>query len=191
MLARDAFHDSSCVAPRAGRLRRPGARVSLSRLLASAGEQPTVFLPRVESHRAGSVLGLVSALVGLVAQRGDFPGHEALAWVALGGVLAGMLLHWRWKKADAGWQVDFAARRVWPLGLRGEDLTIAGPGWSIQVAPGERRTAIAIDLRHEDRGRVARLLDVPARGKSELTLVDQLADCLARRLDIPRSGLRL
>lgn len=165
--------------------------MNLGTWLAQAGSDPTVFLPRVESHPAGAVVGLLSAVSGVLAYRLDFGGRDLLGWAALAGVLAGMLLHWRWKRADAGWRVDFTARSVQPVGLRGSAEGIAGEGWSIQVAPGERRAGVAIDLRHEDRGRVARLLDVPARSKAELRQVDQLADRLAQRLAVPRSGLRL
>ncbi len=165
--------------------------MNLGTWLAQAGSDPEVFLPRVESHPAGTVVGLVSAALGALAYRLEFGGRDLLGWAALAGVLAGMVLHWRWKRAAAGWRVDFTGRRVEPVGLRGAAEGIAGEGWSIQVAPGERRAGVAIDLRHEDRGRVARLLDVPARSKSQLALVDQLADRLAQRLAVPRSGLRL
>ncbi len=165
--------------------------MNLATWLAQAGTEPMVFLPRVESHAAGGMLGLVSAVGGVLAYEFEFAGRELLGWAALAGLLVGMLLHWRWKKAEAGWRVDFAGRRVEPVGLRGDVECIAGSGWSIQVAPGERRAGVAIDLRHVDRGRVARLLDVPARSKSQLAQVDELADRLAQRLAVPRSGLRL
>jgi hypothetical protein len=70
-------------------------------------------------------------------------------------------------------------------------VALEGAGWSIQVAPGERRAHVAIDLRHADRGRVARLLDVPARRTAQLEALDRLAATLSRRLDIERSGPRL
>ncbi len=166
--------------------------MNLGTWLAQAGSDPVLFLPRLESHPAGAVVGLLSALLGALAYRlDDFNGRDLLGWLALAGVLAGMLLHARFKRADTGWRVDFAARSVEPVGLRGGPEAIVGTGWSIQVAPGERRAGVAIDLRHADRGRVARLLDVPARSQRALRQVDQLADRLAERLAVPRSGLRL
>ncbi len=165
--------------------------MSLISLLQQASRDPVLFLPRAEAHEAGGVIGLVSFAVGVVAAPGSFPGHEGVAWVALGGVLVGMVLHWRWKKTNAGWRVDFGRRVVEPVGLRGQPQPIEGEGWSIQVAPGDKRTCVAIDLRHANRGRVARLLDVPARGKSDTFNLDQLADRLALRLQIPRTGQRL
>ena len=165
--------------------------MSLVSLLQQASRDPVLFLPRVESHEAGGVLGLICFAVGVVAAQANFPGHEGVAWAALIGVFVGMLLHWRWKKAHAGWRVDFNRRVVEPVGLRGRAQPIAGEGWSIQVAPGDKRTCVAIDLRHIERGRVARLIDVPARGKSDTFNVDQLADRLALRLQIPRTGQRL
>jgi hypothetical protein len=165
--------------------------MSLISLLQQASRDQVLFLPRVEAHEAGGVIGLLSFAVGVAAAQGSFPGHELVAWAALAGVLAGMVLHWRWKKAHAGWRIDFGRRMVEPVGLRGRPEPIEGEGWSIQVAPGDKRTCVAIDLRHVERGRVARLLDMPARGKSDTFNLDQLADRLALRLQIPRTGQRL
>lgn len=165
--------------------------MSLVSLLQQASRDPVLFLPRVESHEAGGVIGLVCFAVGVVAAQWAFPGHEMVAWVALCGVFLGMVLHWRWKKANAGWRVDFTRRLVEPVGLRGRAQPIAGEGWSIQVVPGDKRACVAIDLRHVERGRVVRLIDVPARGKSDTFNLDQLADRLALRLQIPRTGQRL
>ena len=165
--------------------------MSLVSLLQQASRDQVLFLPRVESHEAGGIIGLLCFAVGVVAAQWAFPGHEAVAWAALVGVFLGMVLHWRWKKANAGWRVDFNRRLVEPVGLRGRVQPIAGDGWSIQVAPGDKRTCVAIDLRHADRGRVVRLVDMPARGKSDTFNLDQLADRLALRLQIPRTGQRL
>lgn len=165
--------------------------MSLVSLLQQASREPVLFLPRVQSHEAGGVIGLLSFVLGVVAAQGTFPGHEVMAWLALGGVFLGMLLHWRWKKTHAGWRVDFNRRVVEPVGLRGRVQPITGEGWSIQVAPGDKRTCVAIDLRHAERGRVARLIDMPARGKADTFNLDQLADRLALRLQIPRTGQRL
>jgi len=165
--------------------------MSLARWVIQASREPVIFLPRVEPHPAGSILGGLGFALGVAATQWSFAGQQILAWVSLAMVLVGMVLHWRWKKANAGWRVRFADRRLEPVGLRGEPIVLSGEGWSIQVGPGDRRANIAIDLRHEHRGRQARLLDKPARGKSDTTNLDQLADRLAQRLEIPRTGLRL
>jgi hypothetical protein len=158
--------------------------VSLGPLLAQAADAPVLFIPRIESHWLGMAIGFVSTAAGLVLSQTDFAGREAWSWVALGGLLIGMLLHWRWKLADRGWRVDFARRRVEPVGLLGDAAQIDGGGWSIQVAPSDRRT----DLRHEERGRVARLLDTFASRQADQARLSELADTIARRLNIARTG---
>ena len=165
--------------------------MSLVQLVQKASREPVLFLPSVESHEAGGVIGLLSFAVGVVAAQASFAGHALVAWVAMAGVVLGLVLHWRWKKAHAGWRVDFNRRVVEPVGLRGRVQPIAGEGWSIQVVPSDNRSTVAIDLRHVSRGRVVRLVDVPARGKSDTFNLNQLADRLALRLEIPRTGQRL
>jgi hypothetical protein len=162
--------------------------VTLGQLQAAAAREPVLWLPRAQAHWAGLALGLASAALGFGLSQVDLPGRTLLAWLCLAGVMAGMVLQWRWKKTDTGWRVDFGRRRIEPVGLRGEALAIAGAGWSIQTSPGDRRTHVAIDLRHADAGRVARLLDVPAPRKAELARVSALADTIARRLDVARTG---
>jgi hypothetical protein len=163
----------------------------LARLVDDAGRVPVLWLPRPEAHPAGMLLGLGGFFGGIAAVRWTFPGHEVVAWACLVAVFAGMVLHWRLQRATSGWRVDFDARRVEPVGLRGEAQGIEGAGWSVQVAPGDRRAHVAIDLRHADRGRVARLFDVPVRGKAAAAQLDALAATIARRLRIERSGLTL
>ena len=163
--------------------------------IAAAERDATVFIAQTQPHPLGMIVGFASAAVGFaLVQWGELwavPQREALGWLALGGILVGMLLHWKWKRPGAGWRIDFAARRVEPVGQRGEVEAIAGDGWSIQTAPGERKAGIAIDLRHVDRGRVARLVDVPARRRAEMVEVSRLADTLARRLAVERTGPKL
>ena len=162
--------------------------MKLSSLRTLAVHEPVLWLPRVEAHWAGVALGLGSAVLGFGVTLIDVPGRTAVAWGCLAGMMVAMLMQWRWKKADTGWRVDFGQRRVEPVGVRGEALAIAGDGWSIQTSPGDRRTSVAIDLRHTDVGRVARLLDVAAPRKAELAHLSALADTIAQRLNIARSG---
>lgn len=159
--------------------------------IAAAERDPVVVLPRLQPHAAGMVLGFASAALGVALVQWELPAREALGWLALAGLLAGMLLHWKWKSAHSGWRVDFGARRVEPVGAGGAAEQIEGAGWSIQTAPSERKANIAIDLRHVERGRVARLVDTPARRRSEMAAVSRLADTLARRLGVERTGPRL
>jgi hypothetical protein len=158
---------------------------------AAAERDAVLWLPRVEPHPAGMLLGFASAGVGFVLSQTELPGREPGAWLCLAGLMVGMLLHWRWKRTDTGWRVDFERRRVEPVGVRGEAEALAGIGWAIQASPGERRAHVAIDLRHEDRGRVARLLDMPARRKAEMASLSALADTIARRLNVARTGPQL
>ena len=163
----------------------------LVRLVDEAARAPVLWLPRPESHPAGMLLGIAGVVGGMLAARWQFPGHDLVAWACLVVVFTGMLLHWRLKRSTSGWRVDFEARRVEPVGLRGEAQSLHGAGWSVQVAPGDRRSHVAIDLRHIDRGRVARLLDLPVRGRAATTQLDELAATIARRLRVERSGLTL
>lgn len=162
--------------------------MSLGPLLAQAADAPVLFIPRIESHWLGMAIGFASTAAGLGLSQVEFAGREAWSWVALGGLLIGMLVHWRWKKANRGWRVDFVHRRVEPVGLLGDAAQIDGGAWSIQVAPSERRTKVAIDLRHQERGRVARLLDTSASRQADQARLSELADTIARRLNIARTG---
>jgi hypothetical protein len=167
------------------------AAPSTASWLREGAESPVLRLPRWRPHLFGGALALVSVAIGVLAQRDGFAASQALGWLALAGVGAGMLLHTVWRQADGGWRVDFERRCVEPLDPSPEGVEavqIAGAGWSIQVTPGERRGQLAIDLRHEDRGRVARLVDRPARGLAEVQRLSDLADLLARRLQVARSG---
>ena len=162
----------------------------LPRLVSEAGRQPRVELTRPEPHPAGALLGLGGMLAGVLAYRGEGPWRETLAAAGLGAVLVGLVLHALWRRPGTGWRVDFEARRVEPLGTAGEAAVLEGEGWSIAVAPGERRSHVAIDLRHADRGRVARLIDHPAYGRRPVQQISALADVLAERLGVERTGPR-
>lgn len=161
------------------------------RLLEQAQGDEMLLLPRVEAHWPGMAIGLVSVAAGVALFKVGAPGANTWGWVAMAGMIVGMLLHWRWKKLDTGWQVHFAQRRVAPVGVRGQPALIEGGGWAIHTAPGDRRASIAIDLRHPDLGRVARLFESPARRGADQRCLSQLADTLARRLGVDRAGPQL
>lgn len=163
---------------------------SLEQLVRQARDEPRVFLPRVEPHPAGTWIGLGSVALGAWAHGRDVP--ALVGWIALAGVLVGMWLYARLKRASTGWQVDIASRSVVPRGVPGQAVVLDDGEWSLACAPGERRSAVAIDLRHADRGRVARLYDSGPRLRgADMTRLNELADVLAERLRIVRSGPRL
>jgi hypothetical protein len=161
----------------------------LRRLNDAARSAPSLWLPKAEPHPAGTWVGIASGGLLAVAGLREWPW---LGWLALGGAMAGMLLHWRLLRRSNGWQLDFAARTAVRRPVGDDAVHIDGPGWAIAVAPGDRRSTIAIDLRHAEVGRVARLYDTPGRaGVRVQRLLSELADTLAARLAIERSGPRL
>lgn len=163
---------------------------SLEDLVRRARSEPQLFLPRVVPHPAGTWIGLGAVALGAWVHERDV--SPVVQWVALGGLLVGMGLYAWLKRADAGWQVDFVSRSIAPRGLPGEAVVLDDSGWSLACAPGDRRSAVAVDLRHVDRGRVARLYDSGPRLRgTDMTRLNELADVLAERLGIGRSGPRL
>ncbi|MCU0929586.1 MAG: hypothetical protein MUE62_10585 [Burkholderiaceae bacterium] len=163
---------------------------SLQQLVRQARDETQVFLPHVVPHPAGTWIGLGAVGLGAWAHERDV--SPVVQWVALGGLLVGMWLYARLKRSDAGWLVDFASRSIAPRGLPGGPVSLDDSGWSLACAPGERRSSVAIDLRHADRGRVARLYDSGPRLRgARMTALNELADVLAERLRIGRSGPRL
>ena len=166
------------------------ADLSLPRLLDAARGEAVLLLARAEAHPAGGLLGLAGAALGVATYRSDWAARDALTWVAMALTLGGLVLHGFWRRPGAGWRIHFAARRVEPEGLRGEAVALEGDGWSIVTSPGDRRSHVAIDLRHRDRGRVARLFDRPAYGSRAVGQISALADVLAERLGVERVGPR-
>jgi hypothetical protein len=160
-------------------------------LLHQAQAAPVLLLAKPEPHWSGGALGLGGAAFGVVVANSDWSQKATLAWAALAAIVLGMLLHWRWRRVESGWRVDFAERRVEPVQQAGTAERLDGEGWEILTAPGDRRHHIAIDLRHRDRGRVARLYDIPARRQAQVKAISELADKLAERLGVARTGPRL
>jgi hypothetical protein len=167
----------------------------LARLAAEAGSADPLVLPREEAHPAGMLLGAAGFGLGLLAAQVSFAGRETLGWVALAMLCVAMWLHARLRRVAGGWRVDFAARRVEPLGpaspSRDAPVALDGAGWSIQVAPGERRAPGG----HVEQPRDAAAVGMPQVDghvrTAQLEALDRLAATLSRRLDIERSGPRL
>lgn len=163
----------------------------LGTLLDDAENAPQLWLPRVDPHPAGPLLGLGGFGLGVWAVGRDVPVSQGVAWVALGAILLGMLLNGGVKRLRRGWRIDFAARRVEPVLEPGRPVDLDGMPFSIAVAPGEKRRSMAVDLRHDDLGRVVRLFDSDGWRDVDARQMDTLADLIARRLALPRTGPRL
>jgi hypothetical protein len=149
----------------------------------------SVELRPEEPHGAGMAAGLASVGLGLwAAQAGDAAARWG--WVALAGVVVSAALYTRWTVKGPGWRVDFRARRIEPVGQPGEPVQVEGRGWSVGVGPADRFAHLAIDLRHEDRGRVARLLEAASLRRVQRRQISAIADALAQRLKAARSGAR-
>ena len=167
------------------------AVTSLRQLRSAAETAPSLLLLQQEAHPAGVTLGLVSVALGIWLSEGRTAAAEFGGWLALAGVVAGMALYLRWKTEGVGWQIDFARRIVAPVRRQTSTATaVDGAGYSIRTGPGHRFPHMAIDLCHADRGLVARLFDRPAWRRGDRRQISVLADTLARRLAVERSGVR-
>jgi hypothetical protein len=161
-----------------------GAR-ELAALAERAQRDDAVELRPHEPHIAGMAVGLGSFGLGLWAASA---GSQALSWAALAGVVLGMVLYLRWRVAGPGWRVDLRARRVEPVGRPGEPVALEGRGWTLRTGPGDHFATVAIDLLHDERGRVARLYEHTALRPRDRRQVSAIADALAARLKIERLG---
>lgn len=159
---------------------------ALPRLLQRVQREDTVELRPDAPHAGGMAIGLGAFALGVWATE---TGARQAAWIALVGVMVGMVLYLRWRVAGPGWRVDLRAARAEPVGQKGEPVSIEGRGWAVRTGPGEGFATIAIDLMHEDRGRVARLYQYTALRLRDRRRVVALADALAERLKIERLGL--
>lgn len=163
---------------------------SLAAIRARAESAPSVELRPDEPHPAGMVLGLASLGLGVWASSRGGPDAVAWGWAGLAGVVASMALYLRWRVPGPGWQVDFEARRVRPVGQAAGEVAVDGGGWTVRTGPGDRFATMAVDLMHAERGRVARLFEHGALRRSHRRQVSALADALASRLAADRSGPR-
>lgn len=167
---------------------------TVSQLRAAAERAPALEIVHEEPHPAGLVIGLGSVALGVwLSQRAGADAAmsaSAGGWLALVGALVGMLMYLGWHTQGAGWCIDFEARRMDPVRNSAAAVVIDGAGWSVCLTAGSGLTHCAIDLVHDERGRVARLLDRAAWRRSDRRHISALADALAKRLGAVRSGPR-
>jgi hypothetical protein len=80
-----------------------------------------------------------------------------------------------------------------PEGLPGQPILMGTPqGYAVSCVTGDRLRSVAIDLRHGERGRVARIFQTPARtSMKKHRACSELTDVLAARLGVAREGLRV
>lgn len=158
----------------------------LPRLLQRVQRDDAVDLRPDAPHAGGMAIGLGAFALGVWATEA---GARGVAWVALVGVVVGMVLYLRWRVAGPGWRVDLRTGQAEPLGQKGEPFTVQGGGWAVRTGPGDGFGSLAIDLMHQDRGRVARLYQITALRLRDRRRVVALADALAARLKIERMGV--
>ncbi len=161
----------------------------LDLLRQAAAQAPVVVLQRVEPHPVGMALGLLSVALGIWLSRSG-AADPRWAWLALIGTLVGMVLYVSWKQLGAGWRVDFAARRLSPVGQPGADVAMQGDGWMVRTGPGTRFAHMAVDLMHNERGMVARLYEHTVLRRGHRKQLSALADAVAERLGAERTGPR-
>ncbi len=161
---------------------------TLAELAARAQRDDEVELRPHEPHVAGMLVGLGSFGFGLWAANG---GAQRLAWLALLGVMLGMVLYLRWRVPGPGWRVLLRQRRAEPVGHEGTPppaVQLEGRGWMLRTGPGDHFATVAIDLLHDERGRVARLYEHTALRPRDRRQVSAIADALASRWKIERLG---
>lgn len=164
---------------------------SYESLLARAELPAPLFLPRIEAGWVGSAVALVGLVLGVGWARLDPSGaQQGWGWLALLLIFGGMGLQLTRRHMDQGWTVDWQLRRFTPVGAVGQPLQIEGEGYVIVCTAGDKRRSVAIDLRHDERGRIARLFQTPGPARlADHRTLSALADVLARRLQLGRDGL--
>lgn len=151
-------------------------------VLTKMGREPSVPAAALEATSSASVSAGASAILG-----------PAMGWLALILIFAGLLIQLSTWRVRGGWRVNLSRREFAPHGLAGEGHTLLNPkGYALSCVAGDRFRSVAIDLRHEERGRIARIFQTPARtSMKNIRACSELTDVLARRLGVAREGLRV
>ncbi|MEO3690126.1 hypothetical protein [Roseateles paludis] len=162
----------------------------LRRLVDDAGQQPLLFLPKLEPHPMGAAVGLGGVALGLYAARQS--AATLLGWFALTLCVAGMFIHATLRRQGIGWQLDLQSRTLRPVGQPGEAQVLDAEGWSLFCVGGSGRRMLALEFRHQDGGAPRRFFQTRSgANRTEHQLTSQLADALAARLQMGRQGLSL
>ena len=194
------------------------APLRMPELLRAAERDEEVFLPRLEPGWQGAALAVAGAALGegwaVLTKMGREPAAPvaavettasttlstgsallgpALGWLALIFIFAGLLIQLSTWRVRGGWRLNLVRREIAPEGLAGEPHTLLNPsGYALCCVAGDRFRSVAIELRHEERGRVARIFQTPARtSMKNIRACSELTDVLARRLGVAREGLRV
>ena len=187
------------------------ASLRMPELLRAAEQDDEVFLPRLEPGWQGAALAVAGAAMGegwaLLTKMGREPAAPAagldpavvaaagpaLGWLALILIFVGLLIQLSTWRVRGGWRLRLSRRELQPEGLAGHPHTLQHPaGYALSCVAGDRFRSVAIDLRHDERGRVARIFQTPARtSMKNIRACSELTDILARRLGVAREGLRV
>ena len=173
------------------------ATLGMPDLLRAAQHEDEVFLPMLVPGWQGAALAVAGAALGewwavsTKAGAASSPQGSLLGWAALTLILVGLLVQMTRLRTKGGWAVNLAQRRLEPRGLPGQVVVIDNPeGYTLACVAGDRFRSVAIDLQHVERGRVARLLQTPARTRlRDIRACSVLTDHLAQRLGVARGGL--
>ena len=187
------------------------ASLGLPELLRAAQHDDEVFLPRLEPGWQGAALAVAGAALGeawaLLTKMGQAQAAPtvavapewaarlgpALGWLALAFIFAGLLIQLSTWRVRGGWRLRLDSGEFKPEGLPGQPVLLESTqGYALSCVAGDRFRSVAIDLRHEERGRVARIFQTPARtSMKNLRACSELTDVLAARLGVAREGMRV
>jgi hypothetical protein len=191
------------------------ASMGMPELLRAAEQDEEIYLPRLEPGWQGAALAVAGAALGegwaVLTKMGSEPSAPAVAlegtssvsslailgpamgWLALILIFAGLLIQLSTWRERGGWRVNLSRREFSPHGLAGEVHAMLNPkGYALSCVAGDRFRSVAIDLRHEERGRIARIFQTPARtSMRNIRACSELTDVLAGRLGVAREGLRV
>ena len=167
-----------------------------SELAQRAAVNADIFLPHMEPGWIGATIAVGGAAFGewwaILSKAGQQSSAQAslLGWIALSLVVGGMIIQITQVRVRGGWQVNFAERHLQPQGLRGQAQDLDDSGYAVACVAGSKFRSVAIDLRHAERGTVARLFQSPPRvSLKDIRAVSELTDHLAQRLRIGREGM--